>query len=529
MINDTTGIVVGSYGRILRTYDGGATWSRIVSGTNQHLRELCAVDSSHIWAVGDTGTILFSTDCGLTWEKQQSADTSSLFGVDFTDADNGWAVSYSGGIQRTTNGGAKWDTVTRPSGLKSYLRAVSFLNDTTGLVVDRYGIIFKTANGGKNWNQVYMTVNVGAGPFLYRVKRYGSRKFVAVGWGSCILTSSDGGDSWIPLTENLPSNFVHTSRNIVATIPGTVSPDKECIMVAHYDSFSYEDTTVTAPGADDNASGTSAVMEAVRVLKNYRFESTVKLLAVSGEETGTQGSSNYAYRSFVQGKNIYGVVDGDMIGFPTTGDTNMLMIATYFNRNWLVDSTLVYNQRYGLGLNIPITFENNGGSDHAPFALLGYDAIYICEPLKDEMGWVNPFYHHPSDSLDKLCPYLIRKAAQLMIATVAELAKPIGRIDAVEEINQNIPKEFCLEQNFPNPFNPTTTIKYTVPDVGIRHTVSLRVFDMLGREAAILCNEERGPGSYQVTWNASAMSNGVYFYQLKSGNFVETKKMLLLK
>jgi hypothetical protein len=116
-----------------------------------------------------------------------------------------------------------------------------------------------------------------------------------------------------------------------------------------------------------------------------------------------------------------------------------------------------------------------------------------------------------------------------MIATVAELAKPIGRITSINGSNQSIPKEFCLEQNYPNPFNPTTTIKYRIPDIGTRHAVSLRIFNLLGREVATLVNENKPAGNYQVTWNASTMSSGVYFYQLKSGNFVETKKMLLLK
>jgi hypothetical protein len=85
---------------------------------------------------------------------------------------------------------------------------------------------------------------------------------------------------------------------------------------------------------------------------------------------------------------------------------------------------------------------------------------------------------------------------------------------------------FSLLQNYPNPFNPATSIKYTV---GEREFVSLKVFDLLGNEVVVLINEEKSAGEYKIDFDASHLSGGVYFYQLKAGNFAETKKMLLLK
>jgi GH18 family chitinase len=91
-----------------------------------------------------------------------------------------------------------------------------------------------------------------------------------------------------------------------------------------------------------------------------------------------------------------------------------------------------------------------------------------------------------------------------------------------------LPVEFLLHQNYPNPFNSLTTINYSVPE-GIRYTMSLRIIDLLGREVAILVNEKKSAGSYQVQWNASNMPSGVYFYQLKAGIYAETKKLVLLR
>ncbi len=92
--------------------------------------------------------------------------------------------------------------------------------------------------------------------------------------------------------------------------------------------------------------------------------------------------------------------------------------------------------------------------------------------------------------------------------------------------SNNIPKQYFLEQNFPNPFNPTTTIIYELP---ITSHVSLTVYDVLGRDVAILVNEEQSSGKHSITFNASSLSSGVYFYRLISGNGIEMKKMQLIR
>ncbi len=98
-------------------------------------------------------------------------------------------------------------------------------------------------------------------------------------------------------------------------------------------------------------------------------------------------------------------------------------------------------------------------------------------------------------------------------------------------VDISIVSDFALEQNFPNPFNPTTKIKYTIPVVGTRHALSvqLKIYDILGKEVALLINEEQPAGNYEVEFNASALASGTYIYRLTSDNLVITKKMLLLK
>jgi sugar lactone lactonase YvrE len=99
-------------------------------------------------------------------------------------------------------------------------------------------------------------------------------------------------------------------------------------------------------------------------------------------------------------------------------------------------------------------------------------------------------------------------------------------VTSVEEIPGELPAEYGLSQNYPNPFNPATTIEFSVPEAGF---VSLRIYDLLGKEMKTLVNDERAPGSYRVTFEASDLPSGTYFYTLRAGSHTQTKKMILMK
>jgi hypothetical protein len=96
----------------------------------------------------------------------------------------------------------------------------------------------------------------------------------------------------------------------------------------------------------------------------------------------------------------------------------------------------------------------------------------------------------------------------------------------VEDEEPPIASEFKLEQNYPNPFNPTTSIQYAISS---RQFVTLKVYDILGNKIATLVNEEKPAGEYEIEFNATGLTSGIYFYQLRTGNFTETKKMLMIK
>ncbi len=126
---------------------------------------------------------------------------------------------------------------------------------------------------------------------------------------------------------------------------------------------------------------------------------------------------------------------------------------------------------------------------------------------------------------------------------VAKIYQEPGVVKVEEEIQ---PKDFALRQNYPNPFNPTTKIKFTIPTspqtpllsnakgipmggAGRGEVVRIMVYDILGREVATLINKQMPAGTHEVEFDASGLPSGVYFYQLKTGSFTETKKMILLR
>jgi hypothetical protein len=110
-------------------------------------------------------------------------------------------------------------------------------------------------------------------------------------------------------------------------------------------------------------------------------------------------------------------------------------------------------------------------------------------------------------------------------------AAKINQTDVVKDVD--MPESFALEQNYPNPFNPLTIIKYTVAGArdqgpGVSE-VKLTVYDLLGKEVAVLVNERRVPGSYEVSFDGRGLASGVYYYRLTAGSFVQSRTMLLLK
>jgi hypothetical protein len=219
--------------------------------------------------------------------------------------------------------------------------------------------------------------------------------------------------------------FIHNSKpmtNVVAELPGAgPGSDHVYILCAHYDSIS-ADPYNAAPGADDNGSGTAAVLEAARILCQHTFSRTLRFVHFAGEEQGTIGSAHYAEQAFDRGDPIDGVINLDMIGYESVppsdhfvevhAGTNPASIA-------LADALIDSISEYGVALAPQkITVGATSRSDHASFWGHGYPAILGVEDLQD----ANPHYHSTNDTLANMRTHTVVEYTKACVATLAELA-----------------------------------------------------------------------------------------------------------
>ena len=122
---------------------------------------------------------------------------------------------------------------------------------------------------------------------------------------------------------------------------------------------------------------------------------------------------------------------------------------------------------------------------------------------------------------------VLDRLSRLIIADSGnDRVQVFGLVTSVEEMSNGLPKEFRLEQNYPNPFNPNTIIQFALPK---RSQVSLKIFDLSGREITTLVDQKLQPGEYKIEFEAVGLASGVYVYRIKTDEFEQTKKLTLLR
>ena len=205
--------------------------------------------------------------------------------------------------------------------------------------------------------------------------------------------------------------------NVEATINGTdESSDEIYIICAHYDTVS------PSPGADDDASGTVAVMTAAFIMSQYQFNHTIKFVAFAGEEQGLVGSQGYVTEAVNEGWNIVGVLNADMISYAVTStDGDYLIVFQNDASEWLYNYTLDISITYTDYIQlIPLKGGFSGGSDHYYFWQNGYSAIFYFEST------TTPYYHTSGDTIAHINATYAAKNIRLILATLAELSEVIS-------------------------------------------------------------------------------------------------------
>ena len=406
--------------------------------------------------------------------------------------------------------------------------------------------------------------------------------------------------------------FSGTGRNVYGVQLGSVYPNKQYIICAHYDDMP---SGSTAPGADDNASGTAAVIEAARIFTQYNSEYTIIYALWDEEERGLYGSAYYAQQAALAGDSILGVINMDMIAWDNDNDgVGEIHVRNFANSYSLKDKMLEVNSLYNIADSLNVQNPGTTASDQASFWNNGYGAILLIEEYYG--GDFNAYYHTTNDLLIHYNQPYYHKMSRLILGTVATLAEitevvpvellaftasvnnaeiqllwstaselnnrgfeiersvndadnfvTIGFVEGeststeinyysftdhpnfsgkselyyrlkqvdfdgtysysdIVQVTYNVPSTFVLNQNFPNPFNPSTSITYFVPKESF---VTIKIYDFLGREVKTLVNNFLSTGSYEILFDASDLTSGTYFYTMIAENYSNTKKMIILK
>jgi hypothetical protein len=213
-----------------------------------------------------------------------------------------------------------------------------------------------------------------------------------------------------------------THYNVEASLPGLVTPERIFIVGAHFDTISGSAAT-DAPGADDNASGTAAMLEIASVLSQYRFASTIRFVGFNAEEQGLIGSYAYAAATAARNENIVGMLNLDMIAY-TAG--NFPVDLEVIGDPWLVNAFITSATTYTPGLLTQATYGNFYESDHYFFhssEYAGSSSLFASEDTAEEVwGGSNPYYHMTTDTASRLDFNFAFQVTQATTAALADLA-----------------------------------------------------------------------------------------------------------
>jgi len=478
--NKNIGIAVGEMGETKRTTDQGNTWTLLMEDYDQNktINKVQMIDDSYGFLVGNKGKIMKTTDGGLTWKHVDNDIKPTFWSVWFTDTNNGVAVGDSstsaGGytdakVFSTTDGGNNW--VLRQSIINATLLGVHFPTKSTGYAVGFNGsnaIYSKTINNGLTWTSGVINNFKGR---LWSVFFYDANSGIAVGDSGIVMKTTDGGDSWARKISNTSNNlfYVHFTYNILTNTPPADTG---------YIAFAVGGSGAYYKSKDYGESWNPITTP----MSNY---SIYGIHAVPRKVIWLVGSSNNIYKSTATGTFVKQILPSSLyanwIGVYASDENNACVIGEYGDVVVTTDGGNTWQSQIATKNNLnAVHFENKN------------------------VGWI------------------VGEGGTILYTSNG------GNIVEVKRDRQSnvLPSKYVISQNYPNPFNPTTTINFSVPKTSF---VTIKVYDVLGREVITLVNENKPVGNYIVQFNASKITSGIYFYRMESGSFSETKKLLLLK
>jgi hypothetical protein len=439
------------------------------------------------------GWFLQSVNGGVSWQPKGTLPDSVnyLVSMVFTSEMTGYVLALGPGatrigILKTTDGGTTWNWIYRPSP-GTRINAFSFCDEMNGIIAattgTNDGLMLKTTNGGASWESTFLMDNR-----LMYIKLITPSKVITLAESSpiskVVLVSTNGGTNWTGgysfSTDNLFIDGVDGIDGGWMIVYGTLYPTGS--------------STPFVYGTLDN--GLTWIQRTLTPVTDITMTSSVMLNYSEWYITGTYMITT----GFILKTTNNGGLPVELASFTASQVNNIVTL------DWITATEL---NNYG--------FEVERKSPSTEYISIGFvkgngtTTEQQNYSFMDNLQGTSGKFSYRLKQIDFDGSYSYSNEIDLEILNVPE---------------NSIPTEYSLLQNYPNPFNPSTTISFELPEAS---DVSLKIFDLLGREKSEVLNEFRNAGRHNVTFDASTLPAGVYFYELRAGDFSGLKKMVLLK
>ncbi len=478
---------------LYRSNDDGSHWNTV---DNVHSPSYMISYKNNLYGCSNGLGVIFSSDAGLTW-KNINNGLFSEYALSLVSNETDLFVGVQGGVYELGEDGKTWEPATYgiPNSGGGPIYSFVTKGDTIFAGTGR-GVIYSTDGGG--WwlygnNEMFSNK-------IYALTLSGDTIFAGTNNG--LFSSIDNGQSWNYINTGIPdtviNGFLSYDNQILAFSKGSgiySSLDNGNSWNAINTGLTNNNINALIKYNNNIIAGTdSGIFNSLdgdfywQKMNNELNDKSIKSLAVNG-------STIYAGTSK---KGFYFSTDGGISWYPKNDFTGIM---SFDYRS--INSILIKGDTLLIGTS----------------SGLFYSTI-------NNLTWYHIGGINDVNALTYSDRYLIAGGTSIWVSTHVQIMD-------VDKTNFPAPESFVLFQNFPNPFNPTTQIKYSIPKTSL---VTIKVYDILGKEVTTLVNEEKSTGNYEIEFNGNNLStgrqglaSGIYFYRLQAGDFVETKKMILLK
>ena len=512
---------------LFRSTNSGVDWTQLAFSF--FIKSIIIDSYDHIFVGTSSNGVFLSVNNGNSWTQKNNGLTNNIVNSLKINQSSFVYAGTDAGIFYTTNNGENWVDITNDLPSTSVLALG--INSSNDIFTGTMNGIYHSTNNGTNWRMI----NKGLCGTDFRSLTVDLSGNIFGGtWNDGVFYSSNNGDDWIQRNNGLGSLIV---QSLVTKSGGIVFAGAYGVFKSTNNGINWSQTSLT----------NEYILSFAINSDGHIFASAYKSIFRSTDNGDnwvevSNGFTNLDIRSLAINPNghIFAGVNGDGVFRSTdNGDTwskinnglssrsvRALAInssGTMFCGAWKYVFRSTDNGDTWIQTSLNGYFVSSIAIDSNGYIYVGdriYGAFYSIDNGENWYEINNGLTYNSISSLAISSDYIF---SGIVYGGVFRRINSPTSVDNTENL---FPETFSLSQNYPNPFNPSTKIQYSVNST---QKVTLKVYDLLGREIATLLNEEKAAGNYEVVFDGSALPSGIYFYKLQAGNFIETKKMVLLK